>query len=1327
MVPDIKSLAWLSGQSNTTHFSGATLRIADGEFETPCRYHSEQSQRTGGGAITRLEIGLLGDLALFVEGAEIEIGAPKERHLLAVLTINRNSIVSNDRLIDALWTERLPNKPVTSLRAYVSNLRKVFQNAGVSHDVLRTETGGYSLRIEPEQVDAHRFEQLVAQAQSTSEAAPSSTRAQNLDEALELVRGDPLSDLAYAEFAQVEIQRLSEMILTAEELRAELAIESGLVREWLPRIGALVAAHPLREGIRASHMRALAKSGRQTEALRSYSQYRNMLVEEIGVEPGPAIRVLESEILNLSDYEQAPNDVPTDRESPDETMQSPSIGSPTDETISERRLVTVVAVGLGQTDPSSFDPEDMQALSDEARERWSSVIERHGAHLQTSPGGLHLAFFGVPVARERDAERAVLAALDLVADVPSTIAGVATSLVISERKGDDISVVGHAVHAAQRLCTSGHTDSVVVDEQTRSLVEERMVFETNPGSGHLVVIGTRDSNRLTSGEVTERPIVGREGELLLMRDRYERAMAGDGHTLLLEGDAGIGKTRLVDAFLESTADLKPTVFRIQCSPFHQQSALHPIIEHLERFASIAAADSIETRRSKWSAVVDASAPSVREARQLLGHWVLDDNAALAKMSVDPEIRRSSLLSAVQSHLGGDTPDKPTICIIEDVHWIDPSTKDLLEQMAERVSDRSLLIIVTFRTGEREAVEDLPHATNLQLSPLSRSGCLDIARSMSGNRALPAAVEDDLVDKADGIPLFVEEMTRSILDADDGVTDAVPASLQQSLAARLDRIPAAQATVQLAAALGSAFDLELLEHVSDKQSDEVLTDLEMLCEAGVLRRSAGGTPTFRFRHMLVRDVAHESLPRSTRSSHHQRIAETLEGLRPDVAQAEPGRLAQHWGEAGVIAKALHYLQRAAQRALAVSAPTEAIEIATEAAALFNEQSDLERAASQQRAVDLQLILGVAHTQLHGPASTEAQQIYDALFHAPKERFSDEQHFKSLWGKWYTVSTSREPSQMIPLAEQLFEFASSADDPVLLLEAHHVMWSTLLLAGDFPQARWHANEARSTYVADDHHALTSSYGGHDPGVCMWSVGGLAEWLVGDIRSAATSTCSAMELATELAHPYSLVEASFGPLMIGVLESNSAELRSQADLLDGLVADGLVPSTTKGYADGFRGVAHLFDGALDEGYSLLAEAAESWREFWGGYCYPLDGLFAQAAADRGDPGSGLAVLDSILDDQPTRATWWDAELHRIRAGILKTLEKPISQVVDELEFASNVAIQQGAIMLELRVHTDHVSYLHDLGLDAEDPIGRLRSVLDRLGRDQPHTDKARQLIGE
>lgn len=1314
-----------SERSRTQSSSGPKAPDAEA-LNTPCRYDAGTSEeRTGGCVITRLEIGVLGDLVLSIDGVETEIGAPKERQLLAVLAIHKNTIVSNDRLIEALWPEDQPKKPLTSLRAYVSNLRRTFEKIGAAGEVLTTETGGYSLRIDPTQLDSHRFEATLAHVQSSDEETSATRRAEELDRAMALVRGNPLADMTFCDFAHVEIRRLDELVVAAEELRAELAIDSGHAAEWLPRIGALVTEHPLRERIRASHMRALAMSGRHSEALRSYSQHRDHLIDEMGLEPGPEIRRLEAEILALDDVELSARDSRLHALPPDlERAPRPSDEEPSTDPTSERRLVTVVAIDLAEDEGAHSDPEDLQSRFEEAASGWSSIIERHGGRIQASTGTVLLALFGLPIARERDAERAVVAALEVVAEVPSSVAAVATSLVIAERSGEDLSVVGSAITSAQRMCSSTVPGAVSVDAQTRSLTEARVLYEAVADSSDGVAVGSKARIRDGTNSSTDRPLIDRDEELLLIRKRFDTAMAGEGHTVVIEGDAGIGKTRLVDALLESIDDESLAIFRLQCSPLHQHSVLHPVVEHLEDFATFAPADTRELRSQKWQAVLDASSPDAHDARHILGRWVLDAGSAIDEISVDPDARRAALLRAIRTHIESDATRRPTICIVEDTHWIDPSTRDLLDQITEHVSESPMLLVITHRTGESDH-DDLPHTTRLKLSPLSRAGCVEIARNMSGERELPSDIEEEMLAKTDGIPLFVEEMTQSLLASSGGAARSVPASLQQSLAARLDRIPDARAIVQLASALGSAFDLDLLASVAERPSEEIEPELDRLCEARILRRGSGSSPIYRFRHILVRDVAHESLPRAIRADHHRRIAETLELVRPDVAQSEPGLVAQHWRDAGDVSRAVPLMDNAAQRALAVSALSEAIQIASEAIALIEGADELERSTLVEKSIDLRLTLGVAQMQLHGPASVEAGEIYKSLFESRSGDFNVQQLFKTLWGQWYTISTSREPSQMTPLANELYAVAVGAEDRELLLEAHHVMWSTLLLAGDFQQAVWHTDEAETIYTVDEHHRLTYSYGGHDPGTCMWGVGGLARWLLGQTERGAASNVSAIELADQLSHPYSRVEASFGSLVVGLLECDSAALRSESDVLDGLVANGLVPAATQGYADGFRGAAHIVDGNLEDGYALLAGAAESWREFWGGYGYPLDGLYAEATAARGDPESALGLLDAILVDQPTRPTWWDSELLRVRAHVLALLGRSNSEVFAELESAAQIAGDQGAVMLELRVTTDHANALTTHALDSSTQLDKLRAILSQVSDDALATQEAQRVI--
>ena len=826
---------------------------------------------------------LLGEVALTVDGEPIDLGTPKERHLFGVLALHAGTLVSRDRVVDALWPERPPAKPAASLRPYVSHLRDALGGAGLDREVLATEAEGYALRIERALLDVERFEALVARAHEEDRRLD--TRTGLLEDALALVRGEPFADMPYAEFAQAEIHRLTELITSAHELRAELAVESGDAARWAPHIAGLAERYPNRDRLCAALMRALVDTGRRGEALRVFSAHRERLIDEIGLDPGPELRALELDILAMDDEpDDAFDDGVDDSEPP------------------QRRLATVMVVG--------------ESMVDDVR----AVIAGHGGTLD--PDDPQVAWFGLALTREGDADRAVRAALQ-VGGGRSPGVGIATGWLTPGSAGDDL------VDGAAALASTAGPGAVLVDETTSRLAGRWIGFEETTGAGlRAVGVGRGDAAP---------PLIGREEELLLLRRRLLRTTEGEGHVAAITGEAGIGKSRLIGALVDDVPDLR--VVRLACQPFHAGRALHPV------------ADAINRGRADLS--LDDAPPALAAARRLLTNWAVDGDEALVSVSDDAEERRHALLRAVVAHVIAD--DDPVVCVVEDLQWADPSTLELVEALVDATGAHPLALVLSGRGAEDIAVADTSSSTVLPLGGLARSDLVAIVET-NAPVPLPAELAESVAARAAGNPLFAEEMARS-LDLDALNAEGVPASIHDSLLTRLDRLPECKAVAEAAAVIGAEVDVDLIAAMLDRPAAGVEDDLGRLCANGVMvRRGTGVRQRFRFRHALVRDAVHTSLPPERRRLLH--LAAARASLRSRVDEVEPSRLARHWTEAGEALAAARAWLGAAELAIAASSPVEAIGHAERgldlvgpdpAGEMASVASDLQRAVAAARDV------------------------------------------------------------------------------------------------------------------------------------------------------------------------------------------------------------------------------------------------------------------------------------------------------------------------------------------------------------------------------------------
>jgi class 3 adenylate cyclase len=640
----------------------------------------------------------------------------------------------------------------------------------------------------------------------------------------------------------------------------------------------------------------------------------------------------------------------------------PSDQAATPRDSAERRQVTVMFSDLvGSTALSArMDPEDLREVISAYQKCVAETVQRFGGFVAKYMGDGVLVYFGYPHAHEHDAERAVRAGLELVGAVSAlksnpplqTRVGIATGLVvvgdlIGSGEAQERGIVGETPNLAARLQGIAEPNMVVVAESTRRLLGN--LFE-------LQDLGVRDLKgiagpvrawgALRASSVEGRfealhasgltALVGREEELELLLRRWARAKTGEGQVVLLSGEAGIGKSRLTAALLETIASEPHTRLRYFCSPQRTDSALYPIIGQMERAAGFAHDDAPEAKLGKLDAVLAQTSTSKQDAALLADMLSLPDDGRYPILDLIPEQRRQRTLQALLSQMEALARQNPVLMIFEDAHWSDPTSLEAFGRVIDRIATLRVLLLVTFRPEFAAPWIGQPHVTALTLSRLPKRAVDAMIGGVVGNKLLPASIRQDIIERTDGIPLFVEEMTKAVLEAEsqDAVEHlagavppsalAVPASLQASLMARLDRLGPAKEVAQVGAAIGREFSHALLTAVVRKPEAELGSALDRLIAAGLLFRQ--GVPphaTCLFKHALVQDAAYGTLLRESRRALHARIAETLESQFPEIAENQPELLARHCTEAGLIEKAASLLGKAGQRSLERSALVEGV--------------------------------------------------------------------------------------------------------------------------------------------------------------------------------------------------------------------------------------------------------------------------------------------------------------------------------------------------------------------------------------------------------------------
>jgi class 3 adenylate cyclase len=755
----------------------------------------------------------------------------------------------------------------------------------------------------------------------------------------------------------------------------------------------------------------------------------------------------------------------------------------------ERRQVTVMFSDLvGSTALSArMDPEDLREVISAYQKCVAETVQRFGGFIAKYMGDGVLVYFGYPQAHEDDAERTVRAGLELVAAVGQlkthsplqTRVGIATGLVvvgelIGSGASQEQAIVGETPNLAARLQALAEPNSVIIAESTRKLVGNLFEFE-DLGAKDLKGIGgpaqawaaLRPSSvesrfeAMHASGLTE--LIGREEELELLLRRWSKAKTGDGQVVLLSGEAGIGKSRLTAALLEHFANEPHTRLRSFCSPQHTDSAFYPIIGQMERAAALSRNDTLQAKLDKLDAMLAQSSTSAQDAALLAEMLSLPDDGRYPALELTPQQRRQRTLEALVSQIEALSRQNPLLMIFEDAHWTDPTTLELFGRVVDGIPSLRALLIVTFRPEFEPPWIGRPHVTPLTINRLGKREIGAMIDRVIGNKMLPANIRQDIIERTDGVPLFVEEITKAVLEAkDDEAAErtvaavpspsiAVPPSLHASLMARLDRLGAAKEVAQIGAAIGREFTHALLAAVARKREQELTAALERITRAGLLFRQ--GVPphaSYLFKHALIQDASYGTLLREPRRALHARIAETLESGFADIADNQPELLARHYTEAGLTAKAASFWGKAGQRSLERSALVEAAEQFARALQQMEALPATSSLRREQIKLQVALVTTLFHVKGHPAPETKAAAEKARLLIEQAERLGEPLEdplmlFSVLFGFWAASYLAFNGQVARELAAQFISLAEQQGAVVPLMVGHRNMGVTLASTG------------------------------------------------------------------------------------------------------------------------------------------------------------------------------------------------------------------------------------------------------------------------------------------
>ena len=722
------------------------------------------------------------------------------------------------------------------------------------------------------------------------------------------------------------------------------------------------------------------------------------------------------------------------------------------------------------------------------------------------------------------------------------------------------------------------------------------------------------------------PLVGRQPEVGLLLDRWERAKAGDGQVVLLSGEPGIGKSRLIETLRERLDSETCTRLSYFCSPYHQTSALHPVIGQIERAAGFGPDDAPEQRLDKLETLLRQAAPDISAAAPLLAAMLsIPIGVRWPPLNLTPQRQKEKTLEALVGQLAGLAAQRPVMMVFEDAHWIDPTSRELLDLTVERLKDLPVLLVVTFRPELTPPWIGAAHVTSLAIDRLSRELGATLVERVADSRPLPAEVLDQILASADGVPLFVEELTKTVLEAGflletaDGYELsgplpplAIPSTLHDSLMARLDRSASAKEVAQIGAALGREFSYGLLAQVARLPESRLRAALADLVHAElVFRRGAPPDAVYTFKHALVQDAAYESLLKSTRQQLHGRIAGVLEGAFAALVESQPEVVARHWTLAARVDKAVYYWQLAGERAVRRAANLEAIEHCHKALALLETQPE----GDERAATELGLLtrLGSALMSVKGWGAPEVEAVYIRARRISRQLARSAELAPALVGQWLFHHSRAEFAAAREVTAEMLELARELGDRDLQLQAHHAAWPTPMCLGLLGEARAHVEAGLALYDEERHQHHRFVYLGHDPAVCAHALGALITWTQGYPDTSEQHVGAAIGLARRLGHAPTLAHALWFCCQLMVTRRDVARALVMAEELLALASEHRL-ALPRATAVTFRGWALASAGQVEEGVRDLEAGIETWRRSGAKFNLPHRlGLLAEARAPR------------------------------------------------------------------------------------------------------------------